>query len=70
MTMLDIHTREKINKMHIAEMHRDACTYRLLRELQSERILVVSRDKIRLVLIAVLLGFLVSAFVISATVSF
>lgn len=37
MNLLDMHTREKLNKIHIEEMHREANARRLLRQAKQAR---------------------------------
>jgi hypothetical protein len=70
MNMLDMHTREKVNKIHIAEMQRSARNCHLLRDLNSARIPVLSKGRIRLALIAMALVLLVGALLISKTLAF
>ena len=66
MNMLDMHTREKVNKMHIAEMHREADKRHLLRDMNAERITVIARERIGLVLLLAILLLIVGGFLLSA----
>jgi hypothetical protein len=36
MNMLDMHTREKVNKIHLDELHQDAKNRHILRDLEQE----------------------------------
>ena len=65
MNMLDMHTREKVNQAHLAELHRDARERYLSRDLSSARMPAVLGARIRLVLIRVGLALLVGIFLIS-----
>jgi hypothetical protein len=65
MNMLDMHTREKANKIHLDEMHRDARHRYLLGCMNSVRNLAISR-RIRLVLIFAALIILLGAFLITS----
>ena len=66
MNQLDMHTREKINQLHIAEMQHEARNRRLSRHAYSSRI--PARAKLRLVMVG--LALLAVAFVLAANVSF
>ena len=65
MNMLDMHTREKANQIHIAEMQEEARNRRLLRGGASIGVPVMARTRMRLMLAA---GMLIGLFLISAAV--
>ena len=65
MNMLDMHTREKANKIHIAEMQEEARNRRLLRGGASIGNPAIARARLRLMLAAVML---IGLFLISAAV--
>ena len=69
MNMLDMQTKEKVNKIHLAEMQHDARNRHLVRDLKPAAIPAISKARIRRVLIALVLILFV-AFFISATPSF
>ena len=62
MNMLDMHTREKVNKLHIAEMHREAQNRHSLRNVNSLGIKIRSKAGIGMVLKVVLIALLVGTF--------
>ena len=64
MNMLDMHTREKANKLHIDGMQRDRRHHNLLRSMNSTRNWAISK-RIRLMLIFSALIILFGAFVIT-----
>ena len=70
MNMLDMHTREKVNKIHIAEMQRNARNRHMSRDRKPTGISTVSKKTIELVLTAVGLVVLIGALLSSAGVSF
>ena len=70
MNLLDMHTRERVNKIHIAEMHRSAHHRRLLRGATSSRISILARGKRGLVLVISFLIMLIALFLITAAISF
>jgi hypothetical protein len=55
MNTLDMQTKEKVNKIHLAEMQQDARKGLLVRGLQLARIPAISRVRICLVLMVVVL---------------
>ena len=65
MNMLDLHTREKVNKIHIAEMHREAQNRHFLRNVKSPGITIRPKVRIGMVLtiaiVALLVGTLLSS---------
>jgi hypothetical protein len=65
MNMLDMHTREKANKIHVDEMQRDRRYQNLLRSMNSTRNWAISK-RIRLMLIFSALIILFGAFVITS----
>jgi hypothetical protein len=69
MNMLDMHTREKANKIHLDEMHRNAHHRYLLGRINSAGNLVISR-RMRLALIFGALIILLGAFLIPSIVGF
>jgi len=66
MNMLDMHTREKVNKLHIAEMHREAQNRHILRGLNTPGFAVPARVQARKALALVLLALLVVTLLSSA----
>jgi hypothetical protein len=66
MNMLDVHTREKVNKIHIAEMHSEARNRHFLRNVISPGIAIRSKARISIILTAVLLALLLANLMISA----
>ena len=68
MNMLDMHTREQVNKIHLAELQRNARQHYRLSDLSLARtsMPVVLGARIRLVLIRVRLALLVRFFLITA----
>ena len=70
MNMLDMYTREIVNQIYIAKLHRSAHDRRLLRDANSTRVPLPAQGKRRLVLVVSLLLMLVSIFVITAVISF
>ena len=69
MNLLDMHTREKVNKIHIAEMHRNARNRHMSGDRKSTGISAIAKGRIRLVLVAVVLILIVGTLLISATIS-
>ena len=69
MNMLDMHTREKVNRLHIAEMHRAARARHHLRDLNSSRMPTSAEARTRLVFIGVILVLLAAAFLMVGKVS-
>jgi hypothetical protein len=67
MNMLDMHTREKVNKLHIAEMHREAQNRHFLRGLNPPGFAVPPRVQARKALALVLLALLVVTLLSSAS---
>ena len=70
MNMLDMHTREKVNKLHIAEMHREAQNRHFLRNVNSPGIAIRSKGRIGMVLTVVLIALLVGTLMTSASAWF
>jgi hypothetical protein len=68
MNTSDMHTREKINRLHLAEMHREARERSLLRDLSPVRFPPGPRRRTRRVLIGIVLVLLAGIFLITATV--
>lgn len=68
MNMLDMQTREKVNKVRLAEMHRDKRDRYTVHDLSPVRFPAVSGRRIRLVLLGVVLVLLAGIVLISATV--
>ena len=66
MNMLDMHTREKVNKLHIAEMHREAQNRHSLRGLNTPGSAGPTRVRVGLALAVVLLALLVTTLLSSA----
>lgn len=69
MNTLDMQTKEKANKIHLAEMQQNAHNRRLVRDLKPAAISSISKARIRLVMIALILVLFV-AFFSSVTPSF
>lgn len=69
MNTLDMQTKEKVNKIHLAEMQHNARNHHLMRDLKPEAIPANSKTRIGLILVALALVLFV-AFFISATPSF
>lgn len=69
MNTLDMQTKVKVNMIHLAEMQQDACNRRLVRDLKPARFLVVTRARVRLVMLALVILLFVTFF-ISVTPSF
>ena len=55
MNTLDMKTKEKVNQIHLAEMQQNARNRRLARDLKPAAISSVSKARIRLVMIALVL---------------
>ena len=70
MNMLDMHTREKINKIHLAEMHREARSRYLLRDINSTDYSAGSTRRIRRALAVAALILLVGAFLAASILGF
>jgi len=70
MNMLDMHTREKVNKIHIAELHRNARNRHLSLDLKPAGISTIAKGRIRLVLVVMVLVVLIGTFLSSSPVSF
>ena len=70
MNMLDMYTREIVNQIYIAKLHRSAHDRRLRRDANSARVPLPAQGKRRRVLVVSLLLMLVSIFVITAVISF
>lgn len=66
MNMLDMHTREKVNKIHTSEMHREARNRYLLRGLHSAEFSRVAKERIRLLLILTIFLLMVGSFLLAA----
>jgi hypothetical protein len=70
MNMLDLHKREKVNNLHIAEMQREAGNRHFLRNVISTGITLRSKARISMILTVVLLAVLVGTLLISASTYF
>ena len=70
MNMLDMHTREKVNKLHIAEMHREAENRHFLRGLNPPGFAVPARVRVRIALTVVLVALLAATLLSSASASY
>jgi len=70
MNMLDMHTREKVNKLHIAQMHQEARSRHLLHGFNPTRSTVILRGGGGLVLLVAILVLLAGALLIFAAVTF
>jgi hypothetical protein len=69
MNTLDMQTKEKANKIHLAEMQQNARNRRLVRDFKPEAIPSISKARIRLIMIALVLVLFI-AFFSSVTPSF
>jgi hypothetical protein len=69
MNTLDMQTKEKINKIHLAEMQQNARNRHLVRDLKASAIPSILKARIRLAMIALVL-LLLFTFFSSATPSF
>jgi hypothetical protein len=69
MNTLDMQTKEKVNNIHLADMQQDARNRHLARGQKPVRILVITKARVRLVLLALVLV-LFLAFFFSVTPSF
>jgi hypothetical protein len=67
MNTLDMQTREKLNKLHLEEMHQDARNHQLVRDLKGTRISDIIKVRVRLLMIALVLILLV-AFLFSVAI--
>ena len=67
MNMLDLHTREKVNTIHIDEMHREARIRHFLRGLNPPGFAVPARVLGRIALAVVLLALLAVTLLSSAS---
>ena len=71
MNMLDMHTREKANKIHLDQLHQEAKTHRLLRDAKQDNNLEsrITRRKLQFTLafaaVVIVLGALLLAFALS-----
>ncbi|HKY54527.1 MAG TPA: hypothetical protein VJM08_09485 [Anaerolineales bacterium] len=63
MHLLDMYTREKVNKLHLDKMRRERPYHSLLRGMSSTKNIAISK-RIRLVLIVAALALLLGAFLI------
>lgn len=70
MNMLDMHTRERINKIHLDEMHREARSRYLLRDISSTDHSAGSTRRIRRALAVAALIMLLGAFLAAPIVGF
>ena len=68
MNMLDMHTREKVNKLHIAQMQQEARNRRFSRDLNAAGIIVLPKGRIALVLMVAILVLLLGASLISPAI--
>jgi hypothetical protein len=71
MNMLDMHTREQANKIHLEQMHREAKSYRLLRKANQDKNLIGTTKKPKHLTLAfaafiILFGVLLLAFALAA----
>jgi hypothetical protein len=66
MNMLDLHTREKVNTIHIDEMHREARIRHFLQNVISPGSAIRSKARISVILTAVLLALLAATLLSSA----
>lgn len=70
MNMLDMHTREKANKIHLDQLHQEAKTHRLLRSARQDRELkgAITKRKLQRTLVfaavVIVLGSVLLAFAI------
>jgi hypothetical protein len=63
MNTLDMQTKAKVNKIHLAEMQQDARNRHLVRDMRSASIPASSNVRIQFVLLALVLVLLVAFFV-------
>ena len=70
MNMLDMHTREKVNKIHIAEMQREAQNRHFLRNVNSPGITIRSKGRIGMVLTVAIIALLVGTLLSSVSAFF
>ena len=70
MNMLDMHTREKVNKLHIAEMRREAENRHFLRGLNPPGFAVPARVRVRIALAVVLVALLAATLLSSASANY
>jgi hypothetical protein len=70
MNMLDMHTRERINRNHLDEMHREARSGYLLRDTNSTDYSAGSTRRIRRALAVAALILLVGAFLAAPIIGF
>ena len=71
MNMLDMHTREKANKIHLDEMHREAKSRYLLQNDGQGRNLenAITKRRLRFALAFVAIVILLGSFLIALTIS-
>ena len=65
MNMLDMHTREKVNKIHTAEMRGRRATG-FLRDLHSAEFRGIAKERIRLMLVLAVFLLMVGSFLLAA----
>jgi hypothetical protein len=70
MNMLDMHTREQVNKIHIAEMHQETRNRHLLRGLSPTGITDSAKVRMRRVIVILIVVLFVGGFLTSVPVSF
>ena len=70
MNMLDMHTREKVNKIHIAEMQGEAQNRHLLRNVNSSGIMIRSKARMGMVLTVAIIALLVGTLLSSVSAFF
>ena len=66
MNMLDMYTREQVNKIHIAEMHQEARSRYPRRALIPSRITAIAKERVGLVLILAILILVMGSVLLSA----
>jgi hypothetical protein len=66
MNMLDMHTREKVNKIHTAEMHDEARNRYFLRDLRSVEFTRIAKERIRLMLVLAVFLLMVGSLLLAA----
>ncbi len=66
MNMLDMDTREQVNKIHIAEMHQQARSRYSWRALNPSRITAIRKERVGLVLVLAILILVMGSFLLSA----
>jgi len=66
MNMLDMYTREQVNKIHIAEMHQEARSRSPWRALIPSRITAIAKERVGLVLILAILILVMGSVLLSA----